>query len=236
MSEVAAEEPQRSLVRRITGSPIFHLVLAFIVMSLVLSFVAKPYVVPSGSMENTLQVGDRVIANRLAYVGADPQQGDIVVFDADESWGMASAEEGPLKSALRWVGEVSGFGPSGRHTLVKRIIATPGQTVSCCSDDGRLLVDGKPIDEPYVFEELAFMPSALDCDSAPASARCLPEVVVPEGSYLVLGDHRGNSADGAYPCRAPGAEAPGCYRWAHRDDIVGRASVIAWPISRWQGL
>ena len=232
------EAPPRPLWRRITGSTWFHLILAFVVVGAVLSFVAKPYWVPSGSMEQTLQVGDRVLVNRLAYVGdAHPGDGDIVVFDADQTWGGgAPANENPLKSFLRTVGEVTGFGPSGPHTLIKRVIAGPGQKVKCCTAEGALEVDGKALKEPYIYQDFPFEPGALDCSTTPASRRCLPEVTVPKDSYLVLGDHRSISADGAYRCRGLTAPDAGCWRWAHDDDIVGRAVVILWPVSRWSGL
>jgi len=223
--------------RRITGSAWFHLFAAFVVVGAVLSFVAKPYLVPSASMEQTLQPGDRVLVDRLAFVGAGPQTGDVIVFDADDSWSTGEREpEGWLKSALRRIGEVTGFGPSGPHTLIKRVIAGPGQTVSCCSGDGRLLVDGEPLDESYVFEDLPFEPGVLDCRSTPSSLRCLPEVTVPVGSYLVLGDHRSRSADGAHGCRGAGADAELCWRWARGDQVVGRASAVIWPPTRWSGL
>ncbi|MFC7788638.1 signal peptidase I [Microbacterium sp. MAHUQ-60] len=228
--------PPRPLWRRITGSTWFHLIAAFIVVGAVLSFVAKPYYVPSGSMEQTLMPGDRVLVNRLAYIGSEPSTGDVVVFDADETWGSdGTADEDLLKSALRRLGEVTGFGPSGPHTLIKRVIAGPGQTVSCCDEQGRLLVDGEPLDEPYVFEDLPFTRGTIDCATEPASLRCLPEISVPTGSYLVLGDHRAASADGAVACRALDADSA-CWRWVKRDQIVGRATVILWPVDRWGGL
>jgi len=232
----AATAP-RPLWRRITGSFWFHLIAAFIVFGAILSFVAKPYYVPSGSMEQTLQPGDRVLVNRLAYIAGGPVAGDVVVFDADETWGPdGTADDGPVRAALRWFGEVTGFGPSGPHTLIKRVIAGPGQTVSCCDARGRLLVDGAPLDEPYVFEDLPFEAGIADCTTRPASARCLPEVTVPAGSYLVLGDHRSASADGALACRAPAADQETCWRWMTREQVVGRAAVILWPASRWSGL
>ncbi|WP_439903141.1 signal peptidase I [Microbacterium azadirachtae] len=228
----------RPLWRRITGSFLFQLCAAFVVFGLILSFVAKPYWVPSGSMEQTLQVGDRVLVNRLAYVGgATPHTGDIVVFDADDAWdGGVRAPENPLKAALRWVGEVTGFGPSGPHTLIKRVIAGPGQTVRCCTADGRLIVDGKPLDESYVFQDFPFQPGSLDCATTPVSQRCLPEVTVPKDSYLVMGDHRSNSSDGAIRCRGRATPDAGCWRWARSEDVVGKAVVVLWPVSRWSGL
>lgn len=226
-----------SRLRRITNSFWFHLVLAFCVMGLILTFIAKPYFVPSGSMEQTLTPGDRVLVNRLAYTFSDPQAGDIVVFDADAAWeGERPSSENPVKSFLRWVGEVSGFGPSGAHTLIKRVIATPGQSVECCTIDGDVLVDGEALDEPYIFEDFAFVPGELDCTTTPQSQRCFAEVVVPEKSYLMLGDHRSRSADSAIACRGLTQAPADCWRWASRDGVVGKAVVILWPFNRWSGL
>ena len=223
--------------RRVVGSFWFQLAAAFVVFGLILSFVAKPYWVPSGSMEETLQPGDRILVNRLSYVGSAPTNGDIVVFDADAAWDTegSPAPSDPLRAALRWVGEVSGFGPSSAHTLVKRVIAGPGQTVSCCDAEGRVLVDGEPLDEDYVWNDFAFEAGGLDCASSPGSQRCFDEVTVPAGSYLMLGDNRAASSDSALQCRGAGAE-PDCWRWATASGIVGKAVAVVWPIGRWAGL
>mgnify|MGYP003583682936 CR=1 FL=1 len=230
MTDVVAQPRPRW--RRVLGSTWVHLAAAFIVAGLVLSFVVKPYWVPSGSMETTLEPGDRILVNRLAYVGARPGAGDVIVFDAGEQWGEASV---PSANPVRWVGEVTGFGPSGPHTLVKRVIGVPGQTVECCSADGRVVVDGEPIEEPYVTNDLPFEPGLLDCDTVPRSTRCFDAVLVPADSYLVLGDNRAGSSDSAAQCRIEDPNAA-CWRWATRDGIVGKAAVILWPISRWSGL
>ena len=221
--------------RRITRSAWFQFAIALVATSLVLTFVAKPYWVPSGSMEQTLVPGDRVLVNRLAYLGAEPSTGDIVVFNADETWGLGQTSSNPLMIALRWLGEVTGFGPSGDHTLIKRVIGGPGQTVSCCSDDGRVVVDGTPLDEPYIWNDFAFTPGTIDCDTSQQSLRCFDELTVPEGDYLVLGDNRAGSADSVYACRGAPAAAD-CARFARSGDIVGKAVVILWPLTRWSGL
>lgn len=120
-------------------------------------------------------------------------------------------------------------------TLVKRVIAGPGQVAACCTDGGAVTVDGVPLDEPYVFEDFPFEPGTLDCTSTPRSARCFDSVTVPADSYLMLGDHRSASSDSAARCRVADADQD-CWRWASRDDIVGVASAIIWPIGRWGGL
>ncbi len=156
MTETTTPPRSKPRWRRLVGSTWFHVAAAFVVTGLILSFVAKPYWVPSGSMETTLQPGDRVMVNRLAYLGASPGNGDIIVFDAGSTWDIeASPDSNPIKRVLRWVGEVTGFGPSSAHTLIKRVIGTPGQSVECCSADGRLMIDGEPIDEPYVTNDFS---------------------------------------------------------------------------------
>lgn len=236
MSETRTRPEPRPRWRRVIGSTWFHLAAAFVVTGLILSFVAKPYWVPSGSMETTLQPGDRVLVDRLAYVGASPGTGDIVVFDAGPTWDIApTTAADPIRGALRWLGEVTGFGPSSAHTLVKRVIGTPGQRVECCTEEGRVIVDGQPLDEAYVTNDFAFDPGGLDCTTTPRSQRCFDEVEVPADSYLMLGDNRGNSSDSAAFCRAEASPA-NCWRWATRPDMVGRAVVLFWPIARWSSL
>lgn len=231
-----AAEPPRPRWRRVLGSPWIHLVTAFVVAGLILSFVAKPYWVPSGSMEQTLQPGDRILVNRLAYVGSAPATGDVIVFDAGTAWDTAPpAPADPLRDAARWLGEVTGFGPSSPFTLVKRVIGAPGQTVECCTAAGAVIVDGAPLDEPYVSNDFAFTPGTLDCDSTPRSQRCFAEVAVPDAAYLVLGDNRAGSSDSAVRCRVADATAD-CWRWATREGVVGKAAVVLWPIGRWTAL
>lgn len=228
--------PRRPWWRRALNSGWFHILAAVVLTSLVLSFVAKPYSVPSGSMQATLEPGDRVLVNRLAYAAAGPAPGDILVFDAGEAWGLTEdVDEGPLRAVLRWIGETTGFGPSGPHTLIKRVIAGPGQTIRCCSDDGRIVRDGEPLDEPYVSSDLPFEPGVLDCRSTPVSMRCFDEVTVPDDAHLVLGDNRTNSADSAALCRGD-SSTPDCWRWVLRSEIVGKAVVILWPVTRWTAL
>lgn len=206
-----------------------NVALALALTAIIVAFVGQP---SSSSMSPTLEPGDRLVVNRLAFVGSDPAPGDIVVFRPDAHWGEKPVAGNWLTGALQWVGETTGIRP---YVLVKRVIAGPGQTVDCCDAQGRVLVDGEPLDEPYVVKDLPFVAGDLDCDSTPMSSRCFATVTVPEGAYLVLGDNRANSADSVFPCRGVADPGDDCWRWMQRDSVFGKAGPILWPVSRWGG-
>lgn len=224
----------RTGIRRFTGSFWFNLVAAFVVLALVQACIVKLYYVPSGSMQQTLQIGDRLLVDRVTLHFSDPHNGDIVVFNASDLWGeTTAAPSNPFVYAVRWAGGIIGVGPNLDHTLVKRVIAGPGQTVSCCDAEGRVLVDGVPVDEPYVFENYPFAAGSFDCSTTPESMRCFSEVTVPENEYFVLGDHRSNSNDSIFACRG-GGPIDDCLKMVGRDDIVGRVFTVVFPPGHWR--
>lgn len=225
MTSTDEERPRRRIFRSVW----FQAAIALTLALLIFAFVGQP---SSSSMAPTLQPGDRLIVNRLAYVAADPAPGDIVVFRPRDGWERPPASGNPLVATANAIGEATGFRP---YVLVKRVIAGPGQTVECCDVDGSVTVDGAPIDEPYVVQNLPFVAGSLDCESTPASRRCFPNLTVPDGAYLVLGDNRQNSADSVYPCRGNPIANDSCARWMTREDVFGKAGPILWPISRWGG-
>ncbi|KJQ55075.1 signal peptidase I [Microbacterium sp. SA39] len=222
-----AEAPAPRHRRR--GGVWINVALALALTAIIVAFLGQP---SSGSMSPTLEPGDRLIVNRLAFVGSDPAPGDIVVFRPDESWGEKPVAGNWFTGGLQWVGETTGIRP---YVLVKRVIAGEGQAVECCDADGRVLVDGEPLDEPYVVKDLPFVSGELDCDSMPMSTRCFAEVTVPEDAYLVLGDNRANSADSVFLCRGVADPDDGCWRWMQRAAVFGKAGPILWPLSRWGG-
>lgn len=224
MTTTTAPKARRGLI----GNVWVSIALALALTGLILAFVGQP---SSGSMSPTLEPGDRLIVNRLAYVAADPAAGDIVAFRPDEKWGKpAPSEENWFSHVLHWIGETTLIRP---HVLVKRAIAGAGQTVKCCDASGAVLVDGKPLSEPYVVNNLPFASGSLDCDTQPMSTRCFASVTVPPSSYLVLGDNRTNSADSVFRCRGSADPLESCWRWMTRDDVFGQASLVFWPIGRW---
>ncbi|MEU6537569.1 signal peptidase I [Streptomyces sp. NPDC047000] len=150
------------------------------------AFVAQPFQIPSGSMEPGLRIGDRVLVNKLAYgFGARPQRGDVIVFD--------------------------GTGYFGHADYVKRVVGVGGDHVVCCDKEGRIAVNGRPVDET-AFLYPGDVPSAVDFD-----------VVVPDGTLFVLGDHRGDSADSRDHLGSPGGGM------IPVRTVIGRADWIVWP-------
>lgn len=228
------QQARQSRVRRLLSHPLVHVVLAVAVLSLVQGFFIKLYSVPSGSMEPTLVGGDRILVNRLANAAFEPATGDVVVFNADGVW-RPSQDEPAWKTAIRWVSEVTSIGPGYGRGMVKRVIAGPGQSISCCGENGEFIVDGTLLEEPFSGADLPFEAGVLDCRTTPSSARCVTEFEVPEDSYVVLGDNRSNSSDSLSYCRGQpetGLEE-GCARLVSRDSIIGPVFAVVWPIDRW---
>ena len=238
-----ANEGQHDAKRGFLKSPLFHLLAAILVVALFQGFVAKLFVVPTGSMQPTIEIGERIVVDKTAYrygAGKTPQPSDIVVFKKDvETWESSKGEvqdKSTVKYAIKFVlGDLLGIGPTTNELLVKRVIAVEGQVVRCCSSDsGAMVVDGEPLDEPYVFKDPTTVANKFDCGSDSYSSRCLPTVTVPEGKLLVLGDHRAISDDGATECRSDKEQqSVDCYRWVDRKDVVGKASFKIWPLSSW---
>ncbi|MGW7499670.1 signal peptidase I [Streptomyces luteogriseus] len=162
------------------------LLVCLLFLLLLSTFVVRPFQIPSGSMEQALRIGDRVLVNKLAYrFGAAPQRGDIVVFD--------------------------GTGYFGHADYVKRVVGVGGDHVVCCDREGRIQVNGLPVDESG-FLYPGDSPSTVSFD-----------VVVPAGTLFVLGDHRSNSSDSRDHLGSPGGGM------IPVDDVIGRADGIIWP-------
>ncbi|WEH39431.1 signal peptidase I [Streptomyces sp. NBC_01218] len=178
------------------------------------AFVVQPFLIPSGSMEPTLRVGDRVLVNKLAYrFGSVPERGDVVVFDGTGSFVPETAGENPVAGLLRGAASVLGLADPPDTDFVKRVVGVGGDHVVCCDRDGRLEVDGSPLDEEY-----------LHAGDAPS--RVPFDIVVPQGTLWMMGDHRDRSSDSRSHLGEPGGGM------VPVDRVIGRVDRIGWPWGR----
>jgi signal peptidase I len=185
---------------------------------LVKALIVQVYRIPSASMENTLQVGDRVLVNKLVYHFRGIARGDIIVFSGQDSWGPDAPPPSSNGFVRLWDDVLSSVGLDSSQTYyIKRVIGLPGDRVACCTD-GKVTVNGVPLTETsYLY---------------PGDAPSFPfkPVTVPAGHLWVMGDHRGDSDDSRYHTDDPGGGAiPG-------NEVVGRAFLIIWPLSQLRDL
>jgi signal peptidase I len=184
------------------------------------AFLIRSFYIPSGSMLETLQINDRIIVNVMAPDLMPIEHGDIVVFKDPGGWlgAIPTEPKEPLQELSDFVLGTFGItAPDSAEHLVKRVIGLPGDTVECCDPQGRLIVNGVPIDEPYIAP--GSNPSDIEF-----------KVVVPEGSYWVMGDNRGNSTDSRFHQDLPSKG------FVAQDFVVGKAFVISWPASNFEWL
>ena len=191
------------------------LVIVALAVSLVIkTFVVQFFFIPSGSMENTLQIQDRVAVNKIPFISRNISRGDVVVFRDPANWlpEPYTAGENKVMAKIRTGLETVGVLPNpAKQYLVKRVIGVAGDHVVCCAEDGKLTINGKSTDEPYIFA--GNKPSEMEFN-----------VTVPDGKIWVMGDHRGSSADSRY----------------HQEDVnhgfvpvskvTGRVYAIIWPL------
>lgn len=200
-------------------SPLLTVAGGVVLVVLLRAFVVQSFYVPSGSMEPTVEPGDRVVVNKLVG-GIDLQRGDVVVFDGTTTFAAADrtprGAPGPLGRALSSAAGALGIN-LGEQDFLKRIVGLPGDHVVCCSAGGQLEVNGKAVAEGYL------PPGAKASDLT-------FDVVVPPGRLWVMGDDRPRSADSRAHLGDPGGGM------VPIDDVIGRASVIYWPLSRVGGV
>lgn len=207
------------------GGWLGRLLLALVLATLISAFLARMYMIPSGSMEATLHgctgcLNDRVLVDKLTYRFRDPHPGEVLVFQMPDSWEESRLEPAPPDNLLARgshdLAALFGLVPPYRSELVKRVIATGGQTVSCCDARNRLLVDGRPLDEPYLH-----FPSDGP-DGAPEQQAPFGPVKVPAGALWMMGDNRNNSLDSRAPGHGP----------VPLESVIGKARLITIPLNR----
>ncbi|MBH5337229.1 signal peptidase I [Streptomyces pactum] len=195
--------------------------IALLLALLIKTFLVQAFSIPSDSMNNTLQRGDRVLVDKLTpWFGAEPERGEVVVFHDPGGWLDEAPENdsGPVMEGIQKALSFIGLMPSAEEKdLIKRVIAVGGDTVEC-RKGGPVKVNGKALDEPYIQR------GDTPCDDQPFGP-----VKIPEGRLWVMGDNRDDSLDSRYHQTLDKGTVP-------VDDVVGRAIVVAWPIDRWSTL
>ncbi|WP_437047867.1 signal peptidase I [Streptomyces sp. enrichment culture] len=195
---------------------------ALVLALLIKTFLVQAFSIPSDSMQNTLQQGDRVLVDKLTpWFGSEPERGEVVVFHDPDDWlaGEPTADPNPLQSFLSWIGLM----PSVEEKdLIKRVIGVGGDTVEC-KGAGPVRVNGKALDDQdFVY------PGNTSCSVDDNGGQF--KVEVPKGYIWVMGDHRQNSRDSRYN------RSDRHNGMVPVDEVVGRAIVIAWPVNRWSTL
>src|SRR3954452_19492424 len=181
-TQVPAEEKSSSFLREL---PIL-IAVALILALLIKAFLVQAFYIPSESMEDTLHIGDRVLVNKLVYHTRSIHRGEIVVFNGkDTSFENApevtsSQPKNPIAKFVRSIGSAIGIAPPGEKDFIKRVIGVGGDHVVCCDPNGKVTVNGVPLNETYI--KPGAKPSETSFDQ-----------VVPKGHLWVMGDNRANS-------------------------------------------
>jgi signal peptidase I len=208
------------------------IIVALLIALLIKSFVVQAFFIPSGSMENTLQIGDKILVNKLVYHFRSIQPGDVVVFDGAGSWTpeppshpssdpIVRAYDVTLKPLFEAVAGLFGTAP-GQTDFIKRVIGVPGDHVVCCNAQGLVTVNG------VALHEQSYLYPGETPSEAPAGYSGRFNLIVPPGRLWVMGDNRAVSDDSRLRQSDPG------HGTITESSVIGRAFMIVWPPSRWR--
>jgi len=194
-------KPQQGVLA-VVRETVVLVVLAILLAVIFKSFLVQAFYIPSGSMEPTLNISDRVLVEKVSYRFGEVKDGDVIVFVHDLP-GVEPESRNPVVRFFTGLGQAIGVAPPSDRDFIKRVVGVPGDRITC--QQGALIRNGRPVSEPYL---------------APGTTteNCTPTTVQP-GKLFVMGDNRGNSEDSR------------TFGQIDRSSIVGRAFVRIWPLS-----
>jgi signal peptidase I len=193
---------QRQGVLSVVRETVVLVVLAILLAVLFKTFLVQAFYIPSGSMEPTLDISDRVLVEKVSYHLSEVHDGDVIVFVHDLP-GLEPESGNPVARFFSGLGQALGVAPPSSRDFIKRVVGTPGDRLSC--DRGRLFRNGQQVSEPYLA-------------AGTTTENCTP-ATVPAGKLYVMGDNRNNSEDSR------------TFGPIDRSSVVGRAFVRIWPFS-----
>lgn len=216
------EKPARSrrarILSQIAELPLLVIV-AFLIAVVIKTFIMQAFYIPSGSMKPTLQVGDRVLVEKVTNWFGGPGYGDVVVFARDVFPGKEGPDVPWYKDAQNYVRELLGLPTGQEEDYIKRVVALGGDTIRYEGSPRQLYVNDEEVEEDYL-PKPDNASSSITGSSCPAKMKESTDgCVVPAGTVFVMGDNRDNSADS----RSIGP--------VDEEKIVGKAFVIIWPPS-----
>jgi signal peptidase I len=216
-TKVEAKQPMRKVLRGIAELPIL-IIVAFLIAVLIKTFLVQAFFIPSGSMEPTLRVGDRVLVEKISYFVGDPARGQVVVF-ARSVFGAKREDVPWYRDVQNYFRELLGLPTGQEEDYIKRIVAVGGDTIRYSGRPRELLINGDPVEEDYIKNGIDRQSETLtraDCRGLKMSASA-GGCRVPAGKVFVMGDNRVDSQDS----RVIGP--------IDEDKIIGRAFLIIWP-------
>lgn len=220
-ADAAETAPRRRGVLAFLRDVLVIILIAALVSFVVKSFIVRSFYIPSGSMERTLLIDDRILVDELSPRWAGYDRGDVVVFEDPGGWlppAPQSPARPPLVEATDWILTFVGLSTSdAQNHLVKRLIGLPGDHIVCCNTLGQITINGSPIDE------LAYL-NLPQGDTAASNTDF--DVTVPANSIWVMGDNRDRSQDSRAHQELPGGG------FVPLGDVVGRAFLTTWPLDR----